>query len=409
MPPHDEKAALSRTPAGGGKKDTIEKGEVTMAKNRGANEGSIYKRKDGRWAGVVNLGWRNGKRFRKSVYGRTRADVQDKLNEALRNHRLGIPFAPERLTVEQFLNGWLENHVKPGTRPRTYESYEGAVRLHIAPAIGKIRLGKLTAENIQAMVNDKSHSGLAPRTVEYIHSVLSRALNRAVKWDLVRRNVAKLATTPRVPRKLLSPLTPDEARVFLKHIRGDRNEALFTVAMALGLRKGEALGLRWEDVDIEKGTLTVRYALQRRKGQGKVLVEPKSERSRRTIHMPDVVVKALRAHRARQSKERLAAGSAWKDTGHLFTTTIGSPMDERRVLNDFKKALRAAKLPERRFHDARHTAASLLLAQGVSPRTIMEVLGHSQITLTLNTYAHVMPAMLEDAAGKMDAILGAIE
>ncbi len=377
-----------------------------MAKNRGANEGSIYKRKDGRWVAVVNLGWRNGKRYRKNVYAHTRAGVQDRLNEALRNHQLGIPFAPERLTVEQFLKGWLEDHVKPGTRPRTYESYEGAVRLHIVPAIGKIRLVKLTAQNVQAFVNDKTASGLSPRTVEYLHSVLSRALNRAVKWDLVRRNVAKLATTPRVPRKPVSTLSPDEAKVFLKGIRGSRNEALYTVAMALGLRKGEALGLRWEDIDLNSRTLTVRHALQRQKGKGKVLVEPKSDRSRRTINMPAIVGKALRVHRVRQNKERLVAGSAWKDTGYLFTTTIGTPMDERKVLIDFKKALRDAGLPERRFHDARHTAASLLLAQGVSPRTVMEVLGHSQITLTMNTYAHVMPAMMEDAADKMDAILG---
>lgn len=279
---------------------------------------------------------------------------------------------------------------------------------------------------------------LSPRSVQYMQSVLSRALNRAVKWDLVPRNVCKLVSPPRVPRKTVEPLTPEESRQFLDSINGDRNEALYGVAMALGLRKGEALGLRWADIDLEAGVLRVEHALQRfgprpckpcngtgkminkaneavecgeckgkgrTKGEGLKLVEPKSDRSHRTLPLPEFAVKALRTHRARQIQERLVAGSDWKETGHVFTTTVGTPMDERKVHCEFKRALSRAGLAPKRFHDLRHTAASLLLAQGVHPRTVMETLGHSQISLTLNTYSHVMPSVLRDAADKMQVIL----
>jgi integrase len=352
-----------------------------------------------------SIGWRNGKRHRKWFYGKTRADVQAQLTAALRNHQLGFNVAPERQTVGQFLERWLADCCAPSVRPRTLESYCGTVRLHLIPRVGRVPLAKLSPQHVQTMIKEELATGLSPRSVQYVHSVLSRALNRAVKWDFLPRNVCNLAAPPRVPHRPVEPLSPDEARQFLDAIRGDRNEALYSVAMALGLRKGEALGLRWPDIDLDGPALMVRFALQRVDGK-RQLVEPKSERSRRTLPLPDIAVKALRTHRTRQLQERLVAGSRWQETGHVFTTTVGTPMDERKVSSDFKKALARARLSPKRFHDLRHTAASLLLAQGVHPRTVMETLGHSQVSLTLNTYSHVMPAVMRDAADKMDAILG---
>ena len=310
------------------------------------------------------------------------------------------------------------------------------MRRHIAPALGKLLLTKLGPQHVQGFIKDKlaprpcgpcggtgkepgKHKEkkdcracrgngsirLSPRSVQYMHSVLSRALNRAVKWDLVPRNVCKLVSPPRVPRHPVEPLSPEEARRLLTAINGDRNEALYSVAMALGLRKGEALGLRWSDIDLEAETLHVRHALQRLKGK-RELVEPKSERSRRTLPLPAFAVKVLRAHRAHQMQERLLAGSRWQEGGYVFTSTIGTPMDERNVSRLFKVALAKAGIAPKRFHDLRHTAASLLLAQGVHPRTVMETLGHSQISLTLNTYSHVLPSVLREAADKMEAIIG---
>ena len=204
-------------------------------------------------------------------------------------------------------------------------------------------------------------------------------------------------------RQPVEPLSPEEARHFLDTVAGSRNEALYSVAMALGLRKGEALGLRWQDVDLDGATLSVRHQLQARRG--KQLTESKSDRSRRTLPLPEVAVKALRAHRARQLQAGLIAGSRWRDSAHVFTTSIGTPMDGSRVSKQFRTALAKAGLPHKRFHDLRHTAATLLLAQGVHPRVVMETLGHSQISVTMNTYSHVLPVLQRDAADKMNAIL----
>lgn len=374
-----------------------------MAK-RGNREGSIFQRADGRWCAVVSLGWRSGRRHRKHFYGETRAHVREQLTAALRAHQQGLPIDPERQTVGQFLDRWLTDCCEPSVRPSTLRSYRDTVRLHIAPVLGKWPLSKLSPQHVQAFIKAQLATGLSRRSVQYHHRVLSQALNRAIKWDLVARNVAKLVAPPRVPRHEIQPFSPDEARQFLDAIAGHRDEALYTVAIALGLRRGEALGLRWDDIDLDAGTLRVRYALQRLPG-GLQLTEPKSDRSRRTIAMPALVAKALRSHRARQLAQRLAAGPRWQDGGFAFASGRGTPLDERAVHKRFKAVLSNAGLRDQRFHDLRHACASLLLAQGVHARGVMEVLGHSQISLTMNTYAHVMPTMLRDAADKMDAIL----
>ena len=278
------------------------------------------------------------------------------------------------------------------------------VRGHIVPAVGHLQLAKLSPQHVQSFINDKLAEGLSPRTVQYLHAVLRRALNQALKWDLLPRNVATLVEPPRVRRPEVQPLTTDQVQIFLEATRGDRLEALYTLVLAVGLRQGEALGLRWTDLELDGGTLSVRTALQRIGGK-LCLVEPKTARSRRTITLPPVVVSALRLHRARQLQERLLAGANWQDTGLVFTTTIGTPMDARNLTKRFQKALKGAGLPKKRFHDLRHTCASLLLVQGVHPRVVMEILGHSQMSLTMDTYSHVMPTLQQEAAGLMEALL----
>ena len=373
-----------------------------MAK-RGQNEGSITKRKDGRWAAYMTLPGTAGKR--KYFYGKTRAAVQERLTEALRNSQLGLPVMNDKITFGQYLDRWLEDSVKPGVRPRTYIRYSGDVRNHLKPALGNIKLSKLSAPDIQSMLNGKLKSGLSPRTVRHLYATTRRALEVAYKWELVPRNVATLADPPRVQRFEVKPLSPEQARAFLEAARGDRLEALYSVAVPLGLRLGEALGLRWQDVDLETGTLRIAYQLQRLNGQWE-LVEPKTSRSRRTIAAPKATVAALRDHRKRQLEEKLLAGPDWQEHGLIFTTRIGTPLDRPNIVRrSFKLILKKAGLPDIRFHDLRHTAASLLLVQGVDPRVVMETLGHSQISLTMDTYSHVMPVLMRDAADKMDAIL----
>jgi integrase len=221
---------------------------------------------------------------------------------------------------------------------------------------------------------------------------------------MVPRNVAALVDPPRVLRYEITPLNPDEARRLLSVVKSHRFEALLTVAIALGLREGEALGLRWEAIDLDARMLHVKVSLQR-VGKQVLLVEPKTARSRRTVVMPEVVVAALRAHRVRQLEARMLAGSRWVEGGFVFTTRSGKPLEPSNMTKTFKALLKEANVPNIRFHDLRHTAATFLLAMGVDPRTIMETLGHSQISLTLNTYSHVLPSLKTDAAQRMNSIL----
>ena len=371
---------------------------------RGQNEGSIYKRSDGRWAATVTLGHEGGKRKRKTYYGETRKEAQEQLTAALRTIQQGLPITNDRLTVGRYLERWLNESAKPTIRPKTYHSYAQLIRLHLTPDLGHIVLGKLTPQDVQEFVNRKLKVGLSARTVQYLHSVLRRALGQALKWGLVPRNVATLVDPPRVRRTDVRPLLPDQARLLLEALRGDRLEALYTVALAVGLREGEALGLRWQDVDFEKGTLSVRVALQRIEGKLQ-LVEPKTLRSRRSILLSDSTLGALRTHHARQLAERLQAGERWYESGLVFTSRTGTPLLARNIVRHFKGVLRKAALPDQRFYDLRHTCASLLLAQGVHPRVAMEILGHSQISLTMDTYSHVIPTLQKEAAGRMDDLL----
>ncbi len=377
---------------------------MATTKRRGPGDGGITRRKDGRWEAKIELGYRNGKRDRKSIYGKTRREVADRLSDAQNAKKQGLPVVVERQTLGHFLAAWLEDSVRPTVRPKTYDSYAQVVRLYIEPELGRIQLGKLTPQEIQHLLNKLLKTGLSPRTVRYCLAVLRMSLGRAYKWSLVPRNVAQLVDPPRSRRYEMRSLSPQEARVFLNTVRGDRLEALYSVALALGLRQGEALGLRWEDIDMDKCTLKVRYALQRIDGKPR-LVEPKTQKSRRTIFMPQVTVNALRAHRVPQIEERPVAGTRWKESGLVFTSTIGTSLDPRNAFRLFQEALQRAGLPHIRFHDLRHTCASLLLAQGVHPRVVMETLGHSQISLTMDTYSHVIPALQRDAADRMDAVL----
>lgn len=371
---------------------------------RGAGEGTIYRRNDGRWEASVHLGYMNGKRRRRSIYGKTRREVQDKLAAALRDHEQGIA-APRRAdTVGRFLERWLVDVAKPRVRPSTYSSYAGIVHRHLVPGLGGQPLGQLGPAQVQAFMNHKLAAGLSPRRVQYLHAVLRAALAQAVKWSLVGRNVAELVDAPRVPRSVITPLSVDHARALLAEAGNDRLRALYLVAVLTGLRQGEALGLRWCDVDLEARQLHVRNALQRVDGK-LVLVEPKTERSRRLLALPDVVVAALREHRRRQLEERLVAGSSWVDNDYVFPTTIGTGLDAATATRAFQRALARAGLPRQRFHDLRHSAASFMLSQGVPLRVVMEQLGHSQISLTANLYSHVMPSLKREAADRMDAVL----
>lgn len=424
---------------------------------RGRGEGSICRRSDGRWMGRVDLGWRDGKRRVKTIYGRTRRQVADRITETIRASKDGSLVEDERQTVSQFLVRWTDEVARPRVRPRTLATYEASIERHIIPHLGRIALIKLTPQSLQGWLQALEAANVSPNRRRYARVVLRMALNTAMRWRLVTRNVATLVDPPRVIGREIRPLSPEESRTFVKAIENHPLEAFFTVALACGLRLGEGLGLQWGDIDLEAATLRVRRAVQRFGGDARArrpllaerkrllqilrddrasdsqltrptraevvealatvretlraikttaqLVEPKSTRSRRTIALPATAVLALNRHRVRQLKMRLLAGEHWRDSGFVFSTPVGTPLDARNVTRAFKIILRANGLPEIRIHDLRHSCATLMLAQGVSPRVVMETLGHSQISLTLNTYSHVLPAMQREAAERMDAIL----
>jgi len=381
-----------------------------MAGKRGQNEGSIYQREtDGRWVAMLNLGYVDGKRKRKSYYGETRAEVAAKLRTAQNNQDQGVAPTDGRLTVAAFLTRWLDDKVKPSVALTTYRSYKDAVDKYIVPAIGRVKLDKLTPADVQRMIaRSLATKDVGPTTARYHWRVLRTALNQAVRWNMLPRNVASLASPPRIAHHEGKPFTPEEARTFLEAIREHQHEALFIVALTMGLRFGEALALQWRDIDNEAGTLSVRYQLQRREGK-LTLVDTKTEKSRRTLPMPAIVVDALRRHHERQHFAARLAGARWQNTGFIFTTPTGTPLDQRNVLEKFKGVLVIAKLPERRFHDLRGSAATLMLMQGVDLLTISRQLGHSTIATTAAAYAHVLPALQREAASKMDALLTGTE
>ncbi len=256
---------------------------------------------------------------------------------------------------------------------------------------------------MQALLNRKLAEGLSPRTVAYIRAILRQALNRALKWGLVLRNVATLVEPPKVERFKIQPLTKEQADRLLAAAKGDRLESLYRVALSLGLRQGEALGLRWEDVDLERRVLHIRVALQAAKGKLS-LVEPKTDNAQRTLPLPAALGSALKAHRTRQLEERLKVGTAWQEHGLVFCTSVGTPIHPRNCVRSFHALRKRAGMEHLRFHDLRHSCLSLLAAQGISARMAMEIAGHSDIRLTQNVYTHVYDDAKRQAADVMDRL-----
>ncbi len=380
----------------------------TMGSRRGHNEGSIYQRaSDGKWVGSINLGYgADGKRDRKVIYGKTRKDVADRLKALLRDQQVGLPIpTSERQTLGQFIEHWLSDVARQKLRASTYATYANHVHKHIVPALGRTPLQQLNPQQIQSLINQKLASGLAARTVADIHAVLRTALAQALKWNLIARNVATLVERPRIPQHQIRYMTPEQTRTFLEAIQGDRLQGLYVTAISLGLRRGEALGLHWDDIDFDRGTLVVKRALQRVGGKLSI-VELKTRAAYRSINLPAFTLTALRSHRIRQLEERLVAGSRWQDKGLVFTTGIGTPIEPRNYKRSFDAALKRAGLDHMRIHDMRHTSASLLLAQGVSPKVISEILGHARVGITLDIYSHLYEPMRQEAAAKMDSMLG---
>jgi integrase len=387
-----------------------------MPKKRGNNEGSISQRKDGRFMARITIGRdpTTGKLKRVCFYGKTRKAVADQMARALGDLGRGAFVAPHKLTLGAWLETWLKDYKAPSIRPITLDSYAMMIRYHLKPALGHIALKDLRPEQVQRVYDDKRDAGLSPRTVRYIHTILHSALKQAMKNQLVLRNVSEATTRPTGKPRRMHPLTLPQVNQLLTAVKDDRAFPAIFLALGTGVRRGELLGLRWVDMDLDAGVLHVRQALIRvgnhdatagdRKGR-LIFQEPKTEESRRTTPVPADITEALKHHKARQAQEKLLFGEAYDDHGLVFCQPNGQPIDPRTFTRYFERLLHQAGVPRIRFHDGRHTFATLMLELGEAPKTVQTMLGHTKIATTLDVYSHVSLDLETRAAARLNAAL----
>jgi len=374
---------------------------------RGKGEGSIYQREDGVWIGAIDLGWSGGKRSRKVVSAPTRGEVVKRLRDLHPTISQGMTPAPDRLTVAQYLNDWVTDRIPGTVTTRTEELYARAVRDYINPSLGKIRLNKLAPSHVSGMLQDLEARGYSPATKRMARATLRRALRMAEQDGILTRNVASIAEGPKLDHSEGRSLSPEQAKVFLQAVKGHRHEAAYVIALSLGLRRGEILGLSWSDIEVAESTvvLQVRRQLVRDKS-GVQLVDLKTVGSRRVLHLSHPLVEVLERRRALQEAEELVVGKRWNNEHELiFTSNIGTPLDPEAFGRTVPKICKDAGLGHWSIHELRHSCASLLIAMEVPLEAVAEQLGHASIRVTKDVYGHLMPRSRARAAEAMRTIL----
>jgi integrase len=374
-----------------------------MAKNGNGEGGITRHKKSGLYMARYTVQTPTGPK-RKTLYGKKREEVAEKLIEALSKRNEGFVFEGEGQTLSAYLDRWLNGSAKGSVKPSTYESYERMVRNHLKPALGHRKLKNLAPDHVQYFYQSKLDAGLAPGTVRLMHGILHKALEQAVRWGVVPRNVCKATTPPKPNPEEIHPLNAEQAKRLLEAACSNRLEALYVLAVTAGLRIGELLGLKWEDIDLDAETLHVRRTRSQAKA-GPSFTTPKNGKGR-SLRLTRRAVEVLRSHKAAQNTERLKLGDLWEKNDLVFCTTAGRPLDFRNVATgSFKPLLKAAGLTDIRFHDLRHTCATLLLSRGHHPKLVQELLGHASVAMTLDRYSHVLPGMGEQTAAAMEAAL----
>lgn len=369
-----------------------------MSKTRGHGEGTVRKRGDGRWE--ARLGLPGGKP--KYFYGKTRREALQKLQEAHVERSLGRLSIERSDTVEVYLRSWLETK-RPNIKPRTAEIYELNIGRLVAH-IGSVHLDALEPVHVQRCYAELGKQ-LAPYSVRQAHRLLHAALKQAVLWNILPRNVAEAVVAPKPRTTEMTILTPGQLMALFEATKDDRFHNLWVLLGTTGLRIGEALALKWSDIEWERKSLLVRRTVQRQQEAGLVFEDTKTAGSRRTVELPEESVAALRDQRVRQLKVQLGAGPTWEDNDLVFSTETGKPFDRGRIHYNFRNALKKTDLPHMRPHDLRHTAASILLHElGLPVKLVSEMLGHANVTTTLAVYGHLMPTMHRDAANRLDAL-----
>lgn len=363
----------------------------------GHKEGSVYyvEARD-RWVAEITL--QTGKR--KKAYCKTKQEAQRKRNEMLRELERGTLATGPQRKLGEYIQDWLENTHKSKLRLSVYLNYRKHVK-HIVAGLGDVWLQKLTPQQVQSFLAQKLNEGLSPKYVREMLGVLSLALNNAVKWGYLSRNVCELVTRPRVPKHEIAPLTLEQARRFRQHIQGHRFEVLITMAVVTGMRRGELLSLRWSDIDFQRNILQVLHTVDRFAGHGYVEGEPKSAAGVRSIRLPGFLADMLKQHRVEQL-ERKSEAKTWEERDLVFPNSRGGYLHPNHLGEAFRALLEEAGLPAIRFHDLRHSAATILLSMGVNIKVIQEMLGHSDIAITLRVYGHLLPSMQQEAVDKWE-------
>jgi integrase len=377
-----------------------------MVGRRGNHEGSVYQRaSDQRWMGVALLGYdQRGKPIRKSVTAKTRPEVLQKLKQLRRQIDEGLPASDTNVKVLELFDRWFDDVLRHQVQPNTVNNYRTIYQMHILPTLGNRKLADLKVADVDRLLSKKTDDELSSSTVRRIRAVLSQCLDQGIRWELVTSNVAALSRTPKSTRSEGRSLSLEEARHFLESLKGHRNEALYALMLSTGLRRGEALGLMWKDMDRDAGVLRVRRQLKR-EGGTLVTADTKTARSRRAINLPEPMLRTLLIHEEHQQEEKRSLGRAWTSSGFIFTTTVGTPIDPRNLYREFQGICRSAGLGDWHPHELRHSAASLMLAQGVKIQVVSQVLGHASIRMTADVYGHILDPDRAEAADVMGTTL----
>jgi integrase len=363
-------------------------------------DGSVYKRKDGYWVGAFYARTTSGARKRVVVYGKTLDDARDKLGKAQHEARSGIPVPDQAWRLGPYLEYWLENFVKRNRRPATYALYETNIRLYLNPGLGSRKLARLSVADVQRFLGQRLEKGDSVRKVQIMRTVLSAALTRAVREELIVRNVARLAELPEWRPKPVRPWTADEARQFLAVSKSDPLHAAFVLLVLYGLRRGEVLGLRWADIDFNAGVIHVRQQLQRVRGELR-LGPVKTHAGQRNLPLLNLARQALEGQIGQQARCRLDMGSAWPSTDFVFTSRTGRPIEPRNFVRSFRRICEQNDVRMITIHHVRHTVASLLKDLGVPARDAQIILGHSRLAVTLEIYTHADEQAQRDALNRL--------
>lgn len=390
---------------------------ICMAGKRGQGEGCIYKRNDGTWAAVITTGRdENGHQKRQFIYGKTRTEVAEKLLKTQNDMKTGTYIKPTKATVGEWLDTWLEQYKRNNLRPTTYSSYEQHIRVHIKPSIGHILLSDLTPEMVQKFYNDKfkagrydGEGGLSSATVRKIHNILHDALNQAVLNNLVHRNSTEATKRPKLQQKEIKIFTVEEQKLFMNSLKDEDLGAAFLMDLSTGIRLGELLALKWKNVDLEQGIVWVRESVTRVRTHDpedvktKLITQaPKTKSGYREIPLPTVIIELLKKHKGKQESKNHDLGTQYEDKGLVFCTENGNYIEPRNFMRKFYHLLYNAGLTRTNVHSLRHTFATRLFEANESAKTVQELMGHSDISHTLNIYTHVMPEVKRSAVQKLN-------